>query len=312
MALTNDTLRANEALSGLSDEQLSTIVTLSANDEDTVISTKIRSLHEGYDKDILEVSGVAKNPNEKSYDYAKRVISDFSTKAGSTKDLQTKIETYESDIKTLKDQIKNGDGDAATKRLLKDAEDRLKAEQSTYNADREKWETEKKGYTGKIEGIRINGEFNRATSGFKFKAEYPADVQKVLIDAAKERIRSKYTPAWDSDAGADTMVFRDKDGVLVKNTKNALKPFTASELMEAELKEVLQPGRKAAGAGSGAGGGGGTDTPIDISGARNRVEADEMISDYLLKNGEIAGSDSFTEKMLKIRTDSGVSKLPMR
>ena len=71
--LTREILIANASLSGLSDEQITAITTLSQNDENSVIAKKTGEIYGALDADILEVSGIAKNGTEKTYDYAKRV-----------------------------------------------------------------------------------------------------------------------------------------------------------------------------------------------------------------------------------------------
>lgn len=63
--LTREILVANAALSGLSDEQIAAITTLSQNDENSVIAKKTGEIYGALDADILAVSGVAKNGAEK-------------------------------------------------------------------------------------------------------------------------------------------------------------------------------------------------------------------------------------------------------
>ena len=81
MALTKEILKANAALSALTDEQLENIVTLSANDENAVIAKKTGEIYGGLDADILAASGIGKNGTEKTFDYAKRVIGEIKGKA---------------------------------------------------------------------------------------------------------------------------------------------------------------------------------------------------------------------------------------
>ena len=82
--LTVDMLKQNGLLASLSDEQLNAIATMSQNDENTVIGTKIGALHGQYDTDILSITGINKNQGEKSYDYLKRVLGDYKTQLTST------------------------------------------------------------------------------------------------------------------------------------------------------------------------------------------------------------------------------------
>ena len=93
MALTREILVANAALSGLTDEQINAITTLSQNDENSVIAKKTGEIYGNLDVDILAASGVEKNGTEKTYDYAKRVLGDFKTKAESVTGLESQIAT---------------------------------------------------------------------------------------------------------------------------------------------------------------------------------------------------------------------------
>lgn len=65
--LTREILIANAALSGLTDEQIAAITTLSANDENSVIAQKTGEIYGGLDADILAASGIAKNGTEKTF-----------------------------------------------------------------------------------------------------------------------------------------------------------------------------------------------------------------------------------------------------
>ena len=91
--LTGEILVANAALSGLSDEQIMAITTLSQNDENSVIAKKTGEIYGALDADILAVSGIAKNGTEKTYDYAKRVIGEMKTKADGATGLQSQIDS---------------------------------------------------------------------------------------------------------------------------------------------------------------------------------------------------------------------------
>lgn len=91
--LTREILIANAALSGLTEEQIAAITTLSANDENSVIAKKTGEIYGGLDADILAVSGIAKNGTEKTFDYAKRVLTEFKTKVEGANGLQSQIDS---------------------------------------------------------------------------------------------------------------------------------------------------------------------------------------------------------------------------
>lgn len=313
MALTPEVLKANEALSGLTDDQVAAITTLSVNDETTVINTKIGEHHGNIEKDVLETSGVAKNEGEKSFDYMKRVIGEFKTTAAGSATLQTEIDNYKTKVADLESKIEKGQGDQATVQKLRDTEANLAALQTQYDTDKTGWASKEKEFQGQIAGIQVNSEFGKATSGIKFKAGYPESVQKTLIDSAKSGILATAKPDWIEADGTKIMVFRGADGEIMRNKANALQPYTAAELISERLKDVIDLGQNKPGMGTQNPAG----TPdnidlVDVAAAKTQVEADEIISKYLLQQGELRGTEAFSTKQKEIRDKNNVSKLPMR
>ncbi len=314
MALTPEVIQANADLATLSDAQIAAISTLSVNDENHVINTKIGELHGMYDKDVKEVSGIEKDQGEKSYDYVKRVLGDFKSKIGGVTELQTKITGYETEIATLKQQISDGKGDEVIRQQLKDAQTELDTLKTQYDTDKQSWGNKEKEFSQQISGIQVDTQFEKATAGLKFKAGYPESVQKTLLSSAKSAILGTYKPDWVEANGQKIMVFRDAKEEIARNKANSLNPYTAQELIEEQLKEVLDAGQKKAGAGTEEPGKNpqGVIEVVDIAGAKTQVQADEIIVKYLMQQGETRGSASFAEKQKKLREDNGVDKLPLR
>ena len=314
MALTPEVIKANADLSTLSEAQLTAISTLSVNDENQVINTKIGELHGRYDEDVKTVTGIEKNQGEKSYEYVKRVLGDFKSKIGEVPELQTKITGYETEIATLKQQISEGKGDEVIRQQLKDAQTELTTLKTQYDTDKQVWGNKEKEFSQQITGIQVDTQFEKATAGLKFKSGYPESVQKTLLSSAKSAILGTYKPDWIEAGGTKVMVFRDAKGEIARNKSNSLNPYTAQELISEQLKEVLDSGKKITGTGTEEPGRGGVDTIeiVDIAGAKTQVQADEIIVKYLMQNGETRGSASFAEKQKKLREENGVAKLPIR
>ena len=314
MALTAEVIKANADLANLTDAQLAAITTLSANEENQVINTKIGELHGRYDEDVKSVTGIEKSSGEKSYDYVKRVLGDFKSKVEGASELTTKITGYETEIANLKKQISEGKGDEVIRQQLKDAQTELATLKTQYDTDKTAWGTKEKEFSQQISGIQVDTQFEKATAGLKFKAGYPESVQKTLISSAKSAILGTYKPDWVEADGQKIMVFRDAKGEIARNKANSLNPYTAQELISEQLKEVLDPGKKTTGTGTEEPGKGGVDTIeiVDIAGAKTQVQADEIIVKYLMQNGETRGSASFAEKQKKLREENGVNKLPIR
>lgn len=310
MALTAEVIKANADLANLTDAQLAAITTLSANEENHVINTKIGEIHGRYDEDVKTVTGIEKNQGEKSYDYVKRVLADLKTKSDGAPDLQS----YENEIATLKSQIANGKGDEAIRQQLKDAQAELATLKTQYDTDKQAWGNKEKEFSQQITSIQVDTQFEKAVAGLKFKAGYPESIQKTLLSSAKSAILGAYKPDWVEADGQRIMVFRDKNGEILRNKANSLNPYTASELISEQLKEVIDNGRIITGAGTQGQGNGqsGSAEVFNIAGAKTQVEADEMIVKYLMQNGETRGSASFAEKQKKLRQENGVDKLPIR
>lgn len=155
--LTREILIANAALSGLTDEQIAAITTLSANDENSVIAKKTGEIYGGLDADILAASGIAKNGTEKTFDYAKRVVAEFKTKAESSSALQTQIDSLTKEKARLEKAIADGATDAETAKALKQAKADLTAVTTQFNNLKSKYDEVEKKFQTELFGVRIEG-----------------------------------------------------------------------------------------------------------------------------------------------------------
>lgn len=312
MALTPEVLKSNTTLTGLTDEQLATIATLSANDEASVVNTKIGEHHGLIENDVLTVTGVAKATGEKSYEYLKRVLNTYHNTVKNTAGIEAKIAEKEAKITELETAIASGKGTEAITQKLRDAEDQLRTLRTTYDTEKAGWEEERTGFANKLTSMQIGAEFAKAVSTLTFKAEYPESVQKILLETAQNKILAAYTPDWVDIAGVKTAVFRDTAGSILQNPANKLNPYTATELLTEQLKDVLDTGQKRSGAGSNNHTEGQPTTLASIAGAKSQIDADRMIKQHLLEMGLRNGSAEMAKEMAKIRTELSVEKLPIR
>lgn len=314
MALTAAILRANAGLAALSDEQLSIIEELSKNDENTVIGARIGELHGQYDNDVLSVTGIAKNQGEKTYDYVKRVLGDYKQKAAGAEALNTQITELKTQIEGYKKTIAEGKGNEAVAQQLKDAQKQLADTQALFETKNKEWQEKYDSLNSQYQQSLIDAEFSKALQGMKFKSIYPESVQKTLIESAKRTVLSTAKPDWVEENGVRKLVFRDAAGNIMTNQENRLNPFTPGELLQRELKDVLDTGRQQRGAGTqgNQGGSGGAGGSLDLTGITNQVDADNAISKHLMGLGYTRGSKEFSEEALKIRRENGVDKLPVQ
>ena len=296
--LTVDMLKMNAALQGLTEEQLNAVAEMSRNDENTVIGNRIGALHGQYDADIISITGEKKNDGEKSYDFAKRVLTAYKTK-----------------IAELEDKAAKGAADDALRQQLKDAKAQV-TQLQTQLSDKDKAIKDKQEeFDRQLKSTHVDYAFRAATAGLTFKKDITPAIQQTLINAAKAEILAKGTPDFiDDGKGGKTLVFRSADGNIINNPNNNLNPYTIGELvMETALKDVIDNGRRQTGGGTGGSQfNNNNETILDLSGAKSQVEADRLIESYLLSNGITRESSEFAEQSLQLRNDNNVSQLPIK
>jgi hypothetical protein len=216
----------------------------------------------------------------------------------------------------LEKVIADGGTDAETKRQLTQATADLKAVQKQYNDLKADHDKAVETHQTELFGVRIENELSVATAGVKFKAELPKSATDVLLQQATAKIKALNPEYIDDGKGGKMLAFKDETGAIMRNPENQLNPYTAAELVNKELKGmgVIDEGRKAAGAGTGGNGGnggnGGGGSTVDISGAKTRLEANNMATQALLANGLTIGSAEFDSQMTQIWKDNNVSSLP--
>lgn len=314
--LTIEMLRQSSALTGLTDDQLNAIAEMSRNDENTVIGTKIGALHGQYDTDILDITGIKKKDGEKSYDYAKRVLGEYKTKAESAKTIQTQLTAAQAQVAELQSKLEKGAGDETLKQQLKDAKAQVTQLQTQLQTKETEFNTKKAEFDKTIKDTHVDYAFQAATAGLKFKSGITEPIQKTLLNAAKAEVLAKGTPDFIEDSqGGKKLVIRGTDGNILNNPKNNLNPYTMQELvMETSLKDVIDTGRQQIGGGTGGfgSGSGGTGGTLDLSGIKSQVEADKAIEAHLLANGLTRDSQEFADQSMQLRTENNVASLPIR
>lgn len=313
--LTVEMLIANPATTTLPQETMQAIATMSQNDENAVIGARIGALHGQYDTDVFSITEIAKNQGEKSYDYVKRVLNNYKTKADSAKAIKAELDAANAKVATLEAKIASGSGDAELQKTLKDTKAQVVQLQAQLQAKEAEHATKVAELEKANNDIHIQYAFKAATAGLKFKDGITEAVQSILLDNALSQVLAKGTPEFvDDGKGGKTIVFRGADGNILNNTKNNLNPYTMKELiLETSIKDVLAETRQQPG--------GGTTPPtpkpgassvLDLSGFKTQVDADKHIEAHLLANGLTRDSAEFGEQFSQIRTENNVSSLPIR
>lgn len=315
MALTNELLNANASLAGLTDNQKAAIVEMSVNDENSVIANKTREIYDGLDADVLAASGIAKNSGEKTYDYAKRAIGEIKGQAGDAAELRTKVTQLENEKTRLEGVIAKGGADAETKRQLEQARQDLANVTKEYTTLKSNYESEKEAHTKALFDAKLDNEFAKATGSIKFKADLPASVTSVLLQQAIAKVKGMHPEYIDDGNGGKVLAFME-NGAVKRNPATNLQPYSATELIESELKAmgVLEEGRKQTGTGTKVETTGAGALVADISGARTQDEAHEIIAKQLMAEGKTAGSKEFNDAMAAAWKENYevIKKLPIR
>lgn len=315
MALKKDVLKANAVLSGLTDEQIAAIETLSANDENTVIGNRIGEIYREMDGKIATITGIQRDGDEKTYNYLERAAKGLKDSAAEVGTLKQSVADLTKEKTRLEKAIADGSTDAETKKALEQTKKDLTAVTKQFTDLKTDYDKAKETHQSELFGVRVENALSVATSGVKFKADLPPTVTTVLLQQATAKIKGMNPEYIDDGKGGKTLAFKDETGAIMRNPENQLNPYTATDLLTRELKTmgVLDEGRQQGGGGTQppAGGSGGTGgATMYVSGAKTRVEAHEAITTNLLAQGLTVGSEQFDTAMTQAWKDNNVGALP--
>ena len=308
--ITADILKANEHLAKLTDEQISSIVTLSTNDVNAEIGKKIGELYRQLDTTIDTSTGIARNGDEKTYNYLERAIKELKGGMPNADEMKGKIKTLTEEKTRLEALIAEGSKDTETAKLLNQAKAELKSTKDLYIGLQTKFDEQAKTHKTELFGLRVENELTNALNGLKFKAEIPANVTKTFVNAAISKVKGLNPDYVDDVNGGKRLVFRDSNGVAISNPTN-LAPYTAAELLGNELKDIIAI-KGAKGTGTQVDGGGGNNDTVTIGNARTQQEAMAIISKSLCAQGLTAGSKEYQTKLDAAWADNKVKSLPVK
>lgn len=315
--LTAEKIKTIPALASLPDDAIKALETLSANDENAVISAKIKEIHDAYDADIKSVTGLEKTPGTKTYDHMKTVLGQYKTQAETgAAEWKAKADQLEAAKADLEKKIKEGGNDAALKAQL-EAMNTAIGDEKKRAADLQKLvgEEKKRAEEAIAEAHRENDrlvvgmEFERGLAGIKFSDAIPKEVRATFVENAKQTILSRYTPDTIERDGAKVVVFRDKDGFVVNNPENLQNPYTPGEMLLKEIAPIVDQGKPGAGTKPG----GKATNGVTMTGNwRSRSEAVRAFQDHLAEQGITAGTPKHDEEMQRLYTENDLSALPVK
>lgn len=312
--LTQEIIKQQNALASLTDEQVSAIVTLSQNDESAVIGQRIGELYRQLDATIARETGIERNGDEKTYLYLERAAKALAGRAKDADGLAKQVETLTKEKSKLEKAIAEGTGGEEAKKALSQAQKDLAAVTKQFTELKADYDNVKAQHEKELFGIKVENEISAATAGLKFKADFPASVTSVILSQAIQKVKGMNPEFIDDGKGGKTLAFKDETGAIRRNPENQLNPYTAGELLTKELKEmgVLDEGRRVTGTGTKPPTGAMGSTSIDVSGARTRSEANEIITQQLMQQGLVNGSEAFQAALNQAWKDNNIAALPMQ
>lgn len=314
--ITNEMIQQQEALAGLTDAQREAIVTLSRNDEEAVIGARFREVYNRLDETIARETGVARDGDEKTYNYLERAARLLAGKANSVEGLNVKIHELTAERDKLKKAVEDGTADENLKKQLAQAQKDLASVTDKFNTLKADYDKQAADHATELINFRIDNEIASAKGGIKFKAELPETATSVLLEQAIGKVKSLKHEFIDDGNGGQRLVFKDANDAIMRNAEKQLEPYTINDLLVKELKTmgVLDEGRQQQGGGT---------KPIkvsttsegiviDLSGVRTQTEAQELIAQTLMKQGLVNGSKAFQEAQTKAWQDNNISALPIK
>lgn len=169
--ITNEMLSADAALNGLTDEQKNAIITMSKNDEDVVIGKRFSEVYNQLDATIAKETGIARNGDEKTYNYLERAARALATKANSVDGLNSKIAELTKEREKLQKALEEGGDDAVKKQLAQATKD-LEAVKKQYDTLKEENGKLKADYSKELLNVQIDNVLNNAKIGLVFKKDF--------------------------------------------------------------------------------------------------------------------------------------------
>lgn len=314
--LTEQLIKSNTVLVGLTPEQIAAITVLSQNDENAVIGAKVAEIHKAYDNDLKDIFGVEKPAGVKTYQFMKDKFNELKSQ-GDAPTLKSEIETLKKEKAELEKLAKTG-GDAVLTKQIEDLTKSLGDKEKTLSDLRNDLKSKENDFLSKIQAkdnelvtSKIEAEINGTLAGLKFKA-LDQTIIDTMISNAKAQVMQTGKPEFQKDDRGNTItVFRDENGNIIANPANLQKPFTAGELVLSKLTPILEPARNVTGTGSegGQGGSGGT---IAKGTFKTKVEATKGIQAHLAESGLAKTDPKYQAEFDKLYTEVVTSEMPMQ
>lgn len=298
-----------KTIEGLTDEQIGKIEELSKNDENSVIAAKLREVHDRYDADIKQVTGIDKPLTEKSYDFMKRVLSEYKTQGEAPNELQAQVEELKAQNKELTAKMKDGASDDVLKQKLTDSEtlisklrEDLRNQQKTHEQSLLEKENE-------LSNFKLTSIQDASDRDLVFKSDLDKKTLSYHKQGARQEAMQTGKPEIADVDGRTAIIFRDENGQIITDDNNLRKPLTYADRYKSLLSPVLDVSSTI----SGTGAQGVNGKPL-LGGGNwsTKVEATKAISKELIENGYSVGTSEYESKLTEMYQAHNVKDLPLR
>lgn len=308
MALTQEILKNNKILEGLTDEQRLAIVTLSQNDENAIIGARFSEVYRQLDDTILEATGIQRDGAEKTYNYLARATKAFAAKYADYDTLKGDNESFRTKVAELEKKIAEGSLDAESLKAFNQAKVDLEAMKRQYAELQKTHDEAMAKHESDIFGMRVDSVIDGAKSSLKFKKDMSEAMVALAVKDAVSKVKG-YNPDFiDDGKGGQVLVFRNAEGATMNNPENQLNPYTAKELL---VKELSSYGVLETSTPKGSGGGTPPSQPSPLGTFTTQVQANAAIAKHLASKGLTRGTSQYQAEWDKLYIENKVNSLPI-
>lgn len=219
------------------------------------------------DSSIAELSGVAKNSEEKTTDYLKRAVTE---KLKVVKELETKIGEFE----------KKG---VDTNQLAQEYKKRADELQQLVTTKEQEFNTKYTTLQTEMFGQKINGHVSQSLATIKPRLLDTID-KNLLEDIISARV-ARFNAENKAAEFEGNVIWQDPEKKTRQSKKDG-KPLSTTEVLEGYFDDIIDKGKKGSGAGSGGKGGdggagsGGTWKDITVPGeVKSKVALHKFLSE---------------------------------
>jgi len=234
-----EVLRANEPLKELTDEQIRIIVALSKNDEEQMKTTIVREVHDRYDQDIEELTGLKREPTEKTYKFLKRAVG---AKLEGVEELNKTIKTLEAEKKELLEKGDDQRIDELTKQI-KEKTDRIELMKTKHAEALKEKENEIQMQMSSLEDFKVSSMFQGSVSGVKLDDTIPQAARDAVVQQTEQYVKGLKREWIDGK-----LRFLDDNDEIMRD-KTTLEPLTIEAITKQRLQPITAGERKGGGAG---------------------------------------------------------------